>query len=52
MTHLIDQAIIDAVGRYDLFDFEGSKAPGLARFYQGFGAKLVPYLRFQRYALL
>lgn len=52
MTHLIDQAIIDAVGRYDLFDFEGSKAPGLARFYQSFGAKLVPYLRFQRYAVL
>lgn len=51
MTWLINEFITLAVGRWKILDFEGSKSPGLARFYQGFGAKNVPYLRWERWNL-
>jgi hypothetical protein len=38
-----------AVGRWKILDFEGTSAEGLARFYQGFGAVNVPYLRWERW---
>ena len=52
MSYLIQEAITFMQGRWDILDFEGSSEPGLARFYQGFGAELRPYLRYQRYAIL
>ena len=52
MTYLINEAITYMQGRWEILDFEGSAEPGLARFYQGFGAELRPYLRYERYAIL
>lgn len=52
MAHLLNEFLVFAAGRWTYFDFEGSEAPGLARFYAGFGAELQPYLRYQRWALL
>lgn len=49
MTWLINEFLTMAVGRWSVFDFEGSSAPGLARFYEGFGARNVPYLRWERW---
>ena len=51
MTWLVNEFVTMAVGRWSVFDFEGSQAPGLARFYQGFGAQNVPYLRWERWNL-
>ena len=52
MAHLLNEILVFASGRWTYFDFEGSEAPGLARFYAGFGAELQSYLRYQRWALL
>lgn len=52
MAYLLNEFLLFAAGRWAKFDFEGSEAPGLARFYAGFGAELEPYLRYQRWALL
>ena len=49
MTWLVNEFITMAVGRWKIFDFEGSKSPGLARFYKGFGAENTPYLRWERW---
>jgi len=49
MTWLVNEFITMAVGRWKVFDFEGSKAPGLARFYKGFGAENTPYLSWERW---
>ncbi len=49
MTWLINEFITMAVGRWKILDFEGTSAEGLARFYQGFGAVNVPYLRWERW---
>ena len=51
MTWLVNEFITMAVGRWDVLDFEGSEAPGLARFYEGFGAENRPYLRWERWNL-
>lgn len=51
MAWLINEFITMAVGRWTVLDFEGSQAPGLARFYQGFGAKNVAYLSWERWNL-
>ena len=52
MAHLINEFLVFAAGRWTYFDFEGSSAPGLARFYGSFGAVNQPYLRYQRWSLL
>jgi hypothetical protein len=51
MTWLVNEFLTMAVGRWTVVDFEGSSAPGLARFYQGFGAENVPYLSWERWNL-
>ncbi|MFM8564699.1 MAG: hypothetical protein ACKOBQ_00955 [Bacteroidota bacterium] len=51
MTWLINEFLTMAVGRWSVVDFEGSSAPGLARFYQGFGAENVAYLSWERWNL-
>jgi hypothetical protein len=40
---LLDEVIIEHAGHPLILDFEGSSIPGLARFYEGFGAQNVPY---------
>jgi len=52
MSYLLNEFFVFAAGRWTYFDFEGSSAPGLARFYGSFGAENQPYLRYQRWALL
>jgi hypothetical protein len=44
-----NEFITMAVGRWKIYDFEGSMAPGLARFYSGFGAENEPYLSWERW---
>ena len=51
MTHLVNEVLMYVAGRWEIFDFEGSEAEGLARFYAGFGAQNAPYLRYQRWGL-
>jgi hypothetical protein len=41
MDHLIDSSR----SRYSIFDFEGSNLPGVARFFEGFGATRTSYPR-------
>lgn len=43
MYHLINEYLIYSSGANKVFDFEGSNAAGLRRFYQGFGAEVQPY---------
>jgi len=55
MTQVFDRLIGDFSGKKGRFlDFEGSALPGLARFYQGFGAVQEPYytLHMRRFPLL
>jgi hypothetical protein len=55
MTLVFDRLISDFSGKQGLvLDFEGSALPGLARFYQGFGAVQEPYhtLHMRRFPLL
>ena len=47
MFLLIDKLIAQYAGRSLSLDFEGSDIPGLARFYQGFGAQNYPYLQLE-----
>jgi hypothetical protein len=51
MTWLVNEFITMAVGRWSVLDFEGSSAPGLARFYQGFGAINRAFLVWERWNL-
>ncbi len=39
MFAIVDHLIAQASGKAMLFDFEGSSVPGIARFFQGFGAQ-------------
>lgn len=48
MTFLIDTVIKEFSPSKMILDFEGSNDKNLARFYKGFGAKEVEYLRFRR----
>lgn len=43
MAYLINEYLIYNADRIRLLDFEGSSNPGLARFYQSFGAENRPY---------
>ena len=47
MFVLVDRLISTYAGRPLHLDFEGSDIPGLARFYQGFGASHQPYLQLE-----
>jgi len=46
---LLDRAIDQAIDRRTGFDFEGSMHPGIANFFQSFGARPAPFLRLVRY---
>lgn len=48
MPWLIDQFIQNHQQQNIILDFEGSNDPNLARFYSGFGATNVPYLRVRK----
>jgi len=51
MTFLIDSVIREFSPGKLVLDFEGSNEENLARFYKGFGAKKVTYIRLQRNTL-
>ena len=46
MFFLLDRFIRENSGSNLILDFEGSMIPGVAKFYQGFGSRNTPYLRF------
>jgi len=48
MTFLIDNVIREYAPGKLVLDFEGSNDKNLARFYRGFGAKEVEYLRLRK----
>lgn len=48
MAFLMDTAINMSAGQRKYLDFEGSMIPGVAKFYQGFGAHLSHYYRIKR----
>lgn len=48
MFMLINSIIEKEAGNDKIFDFEGSKIEGIARFYKGFGAKNHPYFILKR----
>jgi hypothetical protein len=51
MSYLINEVVLQASGTWSRLDFEGSQAPGLFRFYLGWGAQPKPYLRVQRFRI-
>jgi hypothetical protein len=48
MFVLMDNLISQSRGKRSVFDFEGSSIPGVARFYEGFGASRTVYRRIVR----
>ena len=48
-AYLLDDAVSHAVAHERKFDFEGSMHPGIANFFQSFGAKPAPYIRIRKY---
>jgi hypothetical protein len=48
MFLLIDQFLCNKSGENQIFDFEGSNIPGIARFYAGFGASPITYYSVHR----
>jgi hypothetical protein len=46
---LLDHAILESCSRSTSFDFEGSMHPGIANFFQSFGAIPVSYWHFRKY---
>jgi hypothetical protein len=46
---LLDHAVEEAMGRGTTFDFEGSMHPGIANFFQSFGARPEPFTRLTRF---
>jgi hypothetical protein len=48
-AYLLHDAIISAGARGQDFDFEGSMIPGVASFFQSFGARPVPFVRLRRF---
>jgi hypothetical protein len=51
MFHLVDHWLRTAPAAIERFDFAGSNDPGLARFYEGFGAERTTYFRLRRNTL-
>lgn len=51
MPYLINEYLIFHSGQMEWLDFEGSNDPGLARFYQSFGAQNYPYYAWRYNAL-
>lgn len=51
MPWLIDQIILQHSATMDYLDFEGSDMPGIAKFFDSFGAELRPYylIRYERF---
>ncbi len=47
---LLDYVIHEAHGRGHAFDFEGSMQPGIANFFQSFGATPEPYLQIRKFS--
>jgi len=48
MTYIIDHFIRSRSGEKKVLDFEGSRDPGLARFYKSFGSDEVVYLQIRK----
>jgi len=48
MFAIINELIKAYSSRDYILDFEGSRIEGIARFYEGFGAKLKPYFQIRR----
>lgn len=48
-TILLDHAVSEAMARGTSFDFEGSMHPGIANFFQSFGARPEPFTRLTRF---
>lgn len=46
MFLIMDRMIERSVSQFNIFDFEGSMVPGIARFFKGFGAKKTTYPQF------
>jgi|WetSurMetagenome_2_1015567.scaffolds.fasta_scaffold191828_1 hypothetical protein len=46
---LLDQAVTSAQDRGNAFDFEGSMVPGIANFFQSFGAHPIPYIQVRKF---
>jgi hypothetical protein len=46
---LLDHAVEEAMARGTSFDFEGSMHPGIANFFQSFGARPEPFTRLTRF---
>ena len=46
---LLDKAILHAISSGRKFDFEGSMHPGIANFFQSFGANPEPYIQLRKY---
>jgi hypothetical protein len=51
MFRIVDAIIKDYANSNLILDFEGSKIDGIARFYQGFGAKLHHYYEIKRWSI-
>lgn len=51
MYAIVDQFILDHTGQNLILDFEGSQNPGIARFYEGFGAECEIYQHIYRNTL-
>ena len=51
MFKIVDELIQHHANSNFILDFEGSKIENIARFYQGFGAELKPYLEIKRYSV-
>jgi hypothetical protein len=47
MFMLVDAMIREFANQSYIFDFEGSMIPGIARFFEGFGASMITYFRYQ-----
>lgn len=52
MFLIIDNTIKQYAGNDIIFDFEGSRTEGIARFYQGFGTTNNPYTEIKRWSIL
>jgi len=51
MSLIVDKVIRNFAGSNSILDFEGSKVEGIARFYQGFGAKKKFYFEIKKWSV-